>query len=88
MIHRRMNMYYSLRLVNFGYIFTVLLIKCIYVCMTGGYFVHENTEVDVKIGDVVNYWVYLNYLGPGYQLLDQSWTASGKWEWLLNSHSL
>ncbi|XP_030852677.1 beta-1,3-glucan-binding protein-like [Strongylocentrotus purpuratus] len=43
---------------------------------TGAYFVHENTEVDVKKGDVVNYWVYVNYYGPGYQLLEQSWTAS------------
>ncbi|XP_030836379.1 beta 1,3-glucanase isoform X1 [Strongylocentrotus purpuratus] len=43
---------------------------------TDGYFVHENRDVDVENGDVVYYWVYTVYTGLGYQLTDQSWTAS------------
>ncbi|CAH1801999.1 unnamed protein product [Owenia fusiformis] len=41
---------------------------------SGGLWLHENTGVVLMNGDVVNYWVYVNKDGGGYQLLDQSWT--------------
>jgi len=42
---------------------------------TGEYFVHENRDVTLKVGDKVYYWIYVLHEGRGYQLTDQQWTA-------------
>ncbi|XP_072018556.1 beta-1,3-glucan-binding protein-like [Amphiura filiformis] len=42
---------------------------------TGDYWVHENTDIVVNSGDVVNYWYLVIYNGGGYQDTDLSWTA-------------
>ena len=40
------------------------------------YFVHENYEISLKEGDVVYYWLNVITTTGGYNLLEQSWTAS------------
>jgi hypothetical protein len=32
----------------------------------------------LKVGDVIYYWLYVQYEGLGYQKLDQTWTVTGE----------
>ena len=48
----------------------------------GNVWLHENTQVDVKPGDTVNYWILVVKNGEGKQLTDQSWTAACNYTYL------
>ena len=50
-----------------------------HVCNQGSHWIHDNTAVNVVVGDVVYYWVYVITDTGGYNLIEQSWTAAGKW---------
>ncbi|CAH1777177.1 unnamed protein product [Owenia fusiformis] len=45
---------------------------------TDNAWVHENRNIIVNAGDVVNYWIYVVINGVGQHLTDQSWTAPGR----------
>jgi hypothetical protein len=43
-----------------------------------GRWVFLDDRLKLKVGDVIYYWLYVQYEGLGYQKLDQSWTVTGE----------
>jgi hypothetical protein len=43
-----------------------------------GRWVFQDDRLKLDIGDVIYYWLYVQYEGLGYQKLDQSWTVTGE----------
>ena len=50
----------------------------------GGRWSYENRNLKLKIGDVINYWVHVQYNGLGYDRLGLTWTVSRKFNKLLS----
>jgi hypothetical protein len=48
-----------------------------------GRWVFKDDRVKLKVGDVIYYWLYVQYEGLGYQKLDQSWTVTGEWPYFI-----
>lgn len=44
---------------------------------------YENSDLKLKRGDVINYWLYVIKNGLGYQLLDKQYTVNGKYLFLI-----
>ena len=51
----------------------------VYLYCPGNEFVHENTNINLRNGDVVNYWVFVLQQGSPFHLFDQQWIAQGMW---------
>lgn len=43
-----------------------------------GRWTYENSAVQIKNGDVLNYWIYAQVDGANYKKVDQTWTYSRK----------
>jgi hypothetical protein len=44
-----------------------------------GRWVFKDDRLKLSVGDVINYWLYVQHEGLGYHKLDQSWTVTGEW---------
>jgi hypothetical protein len=44
-----------------------------------GRWVFQDDRLKLNIGDVIYYWLYVQYEGRGYQRLDQTWRVTGKY---------
>merc|ERR1712076_290832 len=47
---------------------------------TGNRWIHENSNLGLRVGDTVNYWILVVKNGQGLQLTDQSWTVAAATE--------
>jgi hypothetical protein len=43
-----------------------------------GRWVFKDDRIKLNVGDVINYWLYVQYEGLGFQKLDQTWTVTGE----------
>jgi hypothetical protein len=43
-----------------------------------GRWVYQDDRLRLNIGDVLYYWLYVQYEGLGYQKLDQTWKVAGE----------
>jgi hypothetical protein len=48
-----------------------------------GRWVFQDDRLKLNIGDVIYYWLYVQYEGLGYQKLDQTWTVTGEYPYII-----